>query len=74
MRDPLLPALCLAGLLCLTACGSSGGAETTPTPAPEVTVPPPAATGTPTPTPYDGPVNPLTGEPPDRRTCRDRHR
>ena len=63
MRDPLLPALCLAGLLCLTACGSSGGAETTPTPAPEVTVPPPAATGTPTPTPYDGPVNPLTGEP-----------
>ncbi len=63
MRVPLLPALCLAGLLCLTACGSGGGAESTPTPAPEVTVPPPAATGTPTPTPYDGPVNPLTGEP-----------
>ena len=28
MRVPLLPALCLAGLLCLTACGTQ--AEPTP--------------------------------------------
>ena len=41
MRVPLLPALCLAGLLCLTACGTQ--AEPTPTPAPAGTTPPPAA-------------------------------
>ena len=69
MRAPFLPALCLAGLLCLTACGAGGGAETTPTPTPPATTPPPAATATPEPTPYNGPVNPLTGEPADADTA-----
>ena len=69
MRAPFLPALCLAGLLCLTACGAGGGAETTPTPTPAATTPPPAATATPEPTPYNGPVNPLTGEPADADTA-----
>ena len=68
MRAPFLPALCLAGLLCLTSCGA-GGAEATPTPAPAATTPPPAATATPEPTPYNGPVNPLTGEPADAETA-----
>ena len=67
MRVPLLPALCLAGLLCLTACGTQ--AEPTPTPEPAVTTPPPAATATPEPTPYNGPVNPLSGLPADEETA-----
>ncbi|HIY21635.1 MAG TPA: DUF3048 domain-containing protein [Candidatus Flavonifractor merdigallinarum] len=63
MRKPLLP-LCLALTFTLTACGGQPSAQS---PQPEHTVPAPAATPTaePTPTPYNGPRNPLTGEPLD---------
>ena len=59
-RLPLLLAL----FLLLSACGGPGDPEATPTsaPTPEAAVtsqPAPA----PTPEPYDGPWNPLTGEP-----------
>ena len=64
MRGPVLPALCLIALLCLTACGAGAG-EPTPTPAPAQTSPPPMASVTPAPTPYNGPVNPLSGMPID---------
>ena len=67
MRGPVLPALCLIALLCLTACGAGAG-EPTPTPAPAQTSPPPMASVTPTPTPYNGPVNPLSGMPSDAET------
>lgn len=64
MGKRLLP-LFLALALLLSACGG-GDPEPTPTPAP---TPTPTALPTPTPepepTPYDGPVNPLTGEPID---------
>ena len=67
MRKPLLP-LCLALTLALTSCGGTPSAVS---PQPEHDVPSataePSATPTPepTPTPYDGPLNPLTGEPLD---------
>ena len=67
MRGPVLPALCLAALLCLTACGA-GEEASSPTPTPVQTSPPPMATVTPTPTPYNGPVNPLSGMPTDAET------
>lgn len=68
MRGPVLPALCLTALLCLTACGA-GESEPSPTPAPAQTSPPPMATVTPRPTPYNGPVNPLSGMPADAETA-----
>ena len=68
MRGPVLPALCLAALLCLTACDAGEGAPS-PTPTPVRTSPPPMATVTPTPTPYNGPVNPLSGMPTDAETA-----
>lgn len=63
MKAPLLSTLCLAGLLCLAACGAGGGAEVTPAPTRDTAALPPAAAVTPEPTPYNGPINPLTGEP-----------
>ena len=60
MGKKLFPLL-LALALLLAACGEPA-AEATPTPAPAPTAAP-APTPQPTPTPYDGPVNPLTGEP-----------
>lgn len=68
MRGPVLPALCLAALLCLAACGAGEG-EPSFTPSPSQTSPPPMATATPTPTPYNGPINPLSGMPVDEETA-----
>lgn len=56
--------LTLVLLLGLSACKGSAGPEPTATPSPTA-----AVTATPEPTPYNGPVNPLTGEPTDERTA-----
>lgn len=59
--------LLLALTLLLAACGAPA-AEVTPTPGPDpLPIEDPLPTPEPTPTPYDGPLNPLTGEPIDEK-------
>lgn len=60
-RAHLLP-LCLALLLALPGCGGGNGEVTPPS---EPTSTQAVAAAEPEPTPYDGPENPLTGEPVD---------
>ncbi len=66
MGKKLFPLLLILTLL-LSACGGpETGGENTPSPAPEHSLPAeetPVPSLNPEPTPYDGPVNPLTGEP-----------
>lgn len=64
MKGYALLAFSLALLLGLSACKGNPGPEPAATPSPS-----PAVTATPEPTPYNGPVNPLTGEPTDQLTA-----
>ena len=70
MRKRLLT-LCLALSLILTACGGGEEPVTSPSPTPSETPPVPVETPEPSadpePAPYEGPVNPLTGEPMDEK-------